>query len=332
MSIWDVLSHAPVVVAVVKQLNFISRLSLCRVFPNLRTKIPLLLDFRHVVKSHLVELFSTEEAERAAEEILKNMQKTQTWMSGSFVLKCLTGLDFAVGDVDFFTNKCIVNYHRKYRKRRHIKYDFISEFSHSLYKVNIFDKQNNTVVRWNNKNMEDNKPSKAILAIREFFIGGKCLQEIIINESYPIDEYIRDIFDMSFLKNMYDGQTLRILDPDAVLKQTSTVNMFQAYYKCFRHVFGYEEDPMDAKHKFMERQYKRIAKYRKRGFVVDLDFTKDIASVEQLCRRWEQSEYNMTEEDLSEWDVIANKDVISEFEDKSTSEEEDAAEDLSDEN
>ena len=62
---------------------------------------------------------------------------------------------------------------------------------------------------------------------------------------------------MNFLKNMFDGKTLTIIDPEAVLKQKTTLNLFQAYFKSF-----WKITYTNGKLRFMERQTERIEKYR----------------------------------------------------------------------
>jgi len=342
MNIDDLFEHKPIAENICLKLNFITRLSLCRAFPILRQKIPNLLDFRMIVHKALVELFSIEDIEenvamRKADTVLTGMLHTQTWMSGSFILKCLTGLDFQVGDIDLFTNNYVAHYVKKYvyinrykrRDIRIIEYPNISQFSTELYKADVFDIIDKSEV-WpgtagvvkkdNNAVVDEEKASNIIRSIRNFYINKIKVQDIIIDKTFPIDEYIKVIFDMDFLKSMYNGKTLRILNPEAILKQKATVNMFQAYYKCFRHAFSYSKTLVEGKFDFMGHQYKRIKKYRKRGFVVNLDFTKDIQSVERLCQKWENNNRSMTVKDLGLWDYIVNEENDKHF-DKSTEEE-----------
>lgn len=334
MSLNDVLGHKPIAEAIVVHLNFISRLSLCRVCPQLRDKIPIYLDFRRVVKQQLTRLLNDE---HTAKQMLEIMQETQTWMSGSFVLKCLTGLDFDVGDLDLFTNNYISKFQKVYKwrhkvTRKHRTYKvchpYISQFSNRMYRIGPFDTiergglnhSKTRVVVWHNGIDEDDAPSSAILYIRDFYVNKIKIQDIIIDKTFPIREYIDDVFDMGFLKSMFNGKTLRILDPESVLKQKSTVNMFQAYFKSFKHITGYEQPPVEVKSGFIRAQYKRIKKYRKRGFIVDVDFSKNVESVERLCRRWGDSEFKMTKKEMALWDYIVNEENHDDFEKSSEDE------------
>lgn len=321
MSLQEVLEHAPIASAIAENLNFISRLSLVRVVPQLRKKIPTQLDFRRIVKWELTKLGKDE---ASAEAILNSMQYADSWMSGSFVVKCLTGLDFEVGDIDFFTNKYDL-YTKKYDRRHSVKYDHVSRFSLSLYKSEILDKTQahwvipgiNLVVRKQTVCEDESQHSKAIVCIRNFYHATLKLQDIIINKKYPVADYIREIFDMSFLANIFDGQTLRIFDPEAVLKQMATVNMFHSYFKSFKHVIGYEMSEFDATSAYMHKQYQRIKKYKQRGFNITIDFSKDVKAVERICQKWGDENYKLTDKDLGLWTHVVNEESIPNLENES---------------
>lgn len=314
MSLQEVLDHSPIALAIVENLNFISRLSLVRVIPNLRKKIQAQLDFRRIVKWELTKLCKDG---ASAEAILNSMQYADSWMSGSFVAKCLTGLDFEVGDIDFFTNKYDL-YTKKYDSSHSVKYDHVSRFSLSLYKSEILDKIQahwvipgiELVVRKQKCCEDESQHSKAIVSIRNFYHATLKLQDIIINKKYPVADYIREIFDMSFLTNIYNGQTLRIFDPEAVLKQTATVNMFQSYFKSFKHVMAYEMTDIEVKSGYMYQQYRRIKKYKDRGFNITIDFSKDIKAVERICQKWGDENYKLTDKDLGAWMYVVNEESI----------------------
>ena len=61
--------------------------------------------------------------------------------------------------------------------------------------------------------------------------------------------------------------------------------MFEAYYKGFLIVDSYESDGHDEHVDYMDRQHERLDKYRKRGFHIDIDDSKDVNKVLNLCER-----------------------------------------------
>lgn len=317
MNVLNILVHKPVLAKIAYNLNFISRLSLLRTFPQLRGKIPKLFDFRQVVRAELVKLLNSE---KAADAILNGLQETQTWLSGSIVLKCLTGLDFDIGDIDFFTN----NYGpitRSYKfdvKSYLYERKNVSRFSYWLYCAHILDtryscvRQDKTVVR-NAPQISgfERQHRQAMLNVTNFYCNEIKLQSIVIDKEYPVDSYIDEVFDMSFLKNMFNGKTLRILDPEAVLKQSATVNLFHAYFKSFRHISlsvycGLNTTHTGQEH-FIKRQCDRLNKYRKRGFHVSVSYDQDIERVKKLCKRWDTS-YNLDFDiALRKWNEVVHK-------------------------
>ena len=349
MSLKTILVHAPIANNIASNMNYISRLSLCQIYPWIKSKISgEFIDFRSIVKQNLVDLIrlSGENFEkikntpRIAEEILISMERSLSFMSGSFVLKCLidtpgTKSNLEVGDIDLFTT----NYHQTYisttRKQRHpykrgielpITQHYVSVFSNTIYKssVDVFDIQKSEegtrrgfrdpYVKHRNVNAErlfgETLPEK-LLWIRDFWINELKIQDIVIREVFVnVPEFIEKTFDMDFLKNTFDGRTLRILNPTAVLKRKATVNMFHSYFKGFVLLRGYEEPENGAENRerYIKRQYKRLEKYRARGFKVDVDYSKDIPKVVELC----QAIYpEMTREKIIEhilfWDEFISK-------------------------
>lgn len=358
-----ILSYSPIAAKIAEYLNFISRLSLAKVFPVLKVKIPLHMDFNYQVRKRLAEMFQSEEK---AIKLLQVMQETQTYMSGSFVLKCLTDGDFECGDIDFFTNNYIPNYECEYtltrtkvkkennklieenRKIIELGYEYVSKFSNKLYNnfdhtivspiVNIRDvregNQEFTVTTYQTrtqrvimKDGRDEENPNAIKCIRNFYINDIKLQDIIIDKRYPVKEYISEIFDLDFLKNMFDGKTLTILKPESILKQKTTVNMFQSYYKSF-----WKIRYTNSQKSYIETQVRRIMKYENRGFKVDINFAKDTQLVEKICEKWgwkPNNPYKVATKDkkLKIWDNLINMETITQIKNKLQTKEDYAAKD-----
>lgn len=202
----------------------------------------------------------------------------------------------------------------------------ISEFSLELYKSSykIFDLRESRLrylgpadprkefVKWcteNPKGVFDNAEiSDRMLKIRDFFINGLKLQDIIVRRTFKGTEFIRDTFDMDFLKNYYDGNTLTIFNPESILKRRCTVNAFEAYYKGFVLLRGYDDRKIMNRVHYVKRNLERIKKYQNRGFHIDIDNSLNKTKGYEIFKKahgyYDKSGYNIFEKDIEMWESM----------------------------
>ena len=296
----SILVHSPIVTKIAKHLNYISILSLCRAFPtlNIRDRIAnKYINFREIVKRNLVKLIQCsgdsfnkiKDASRISEEILFAMERTETCMSGSFLLMCLIDDHcspiFSVGDIDFFTNNYYKTYYSKRRKLASgepYPQCSVSKFSNELYSsaIDIFDLEKNTsydrVLHYGTARIDTTSQHDKLLYVRNFFINELKVQDVMVRKSFKVEDFISKTFDIDALKNMYNGKTLKIFNPISLLKKMSTVNIYSAYFKGFILACGYESCEYEDKSSYIDKQYERIQKYRDRGFDISIDYSKNL--------------------------------------------------------
>lgn len=333
----DILCYKPIAISICRKINFISRISLCKVYPWLTAKLSIkLINFRFIVKNNLIKIIQNSGdsyekiilAELIAEELLNAMETTKTFLSGSFLLKCLTEFcdnSVGVGDLDFFTNNYHEIYTSKLYKRRKIDNNhhqpltipFVSKFTNFLYMspINVFDGDTtlNRVIHSGSESEDTGGPDKQVLNVRNFYINQLKVQDIVIKH-FTVKQYICHTFDMDFLKNIFDGKTLHIYNPTSILKRKATVNIFESYFKSFMLLREYQggggwDD--DVKYNYIKRQYKRHEKYENRGFKIDVDYSKNIDTVEnfykQICGK-KLFTHSDSDSDsfISMWDTVNN--------------------------
>ncbi len=236
---YGIFEHKTVATLVMLQLPVISQMAMLRAMPHLRQMLQPWSLYRHFTET-LLRLISSmlcdpKNADEMARSCLDRMHaRGYAPLSGSTILSSLLDNEFVPGDLDYFMrsnddgsnpSQLLIRDggpHINYWKTEH-KYDFLSR--------DVLDYICNAYV-------DDDM---------------KLQMQSVCVKMDPID-FIRSYFDLAFLQNVYDGQTLRVMHPFSVLKRTATLNVA-------RYCVPYEDCAA-------ERWVCRYADYRKRGFTI----------------------------------------------------------------
>jgi hypothetical protein len=278
MDLVFLLRQGTIATCICEHLPFISRLSLKKAYPRIKT-LGHVFNFRNIIVQKLNNIGLDG---KKIHDVLRTTPNT--WLSGSFLLKCLNGDSWHAHDMDIYSKEKdkvdpphYVNFNQNKKAFTHrlldakvIQYEptvdnpgfdldpdaFMTQPSETEQKMPSmvrdlegYDIFNNTIdiLTFDVTNFDC---IGADFVIQDIEIYGKTTLKDMI-----------DNFDMEFLKNTYDGHKLYISSPEAILKKECNVVFTLSYFK-----YIFTTSILDE----MGRRYikirDRLQKYVERGF------------------------------------------------------------------
>lgn len=266
-------SYPPIATELCLQLPYISRIVLKEVLPSMRT-LSNVWNISEIIEKELDKMGIN------GRRVCDTLRDTpNTFLSGSFLLKCLTSDDWSPSDFDVYS-KCVdtvsINSHRydcnafthRLLVKGIIRYDDSGESPSRT--VNVVNPQHYRQV-YSSKTDAMYKVCTYISRISTF----KCVdmdfsfQDILVSRKREVSDVIDD-FDMSFLKSTYDGKKLLISNIDDIVKRVCTIEFGEKYFYYILRSSHHGIYDVKACVKIL----KRIKKYRDRGYTCNIKVLK----------------------------------------------------------
>ena len=242
MSIYSVITLDGIFDKIIENLSYLETLSLVRAIPRLRSRCPSFVQLLryHLQQAHVPDDFS-------------GQINKQAILSGSFLLylllstpitvlnKSSSGPGWSYGDIDIF------------------------------YRNNKIDKY---LTKYANKNPNNANPDSCSVDLRKWAFGNVIINDVALDKDTDMKEFITEM-DLDICKNYYDGKTLVITHPLAILKQKCTFVVQDlesaAPIDC--------EEKLDILRGISITVENKVPKYQNRGFEIDVRLLSN-------CKLW----------------------------------------------
>jgi hypothetical protein len=242
------LAHNPIAACLMALLPIISQMAMFRAIPGLRARLPgwnLHARFTAALKGIFERMFRG----AISPESMVQLATDSTPLSGSAVLSALLGAPFLPRDVDYFSR--ITSRHRVSPS-----HDLLQSAADSSWQVMVEPPGDY-------QGIAESKIAY-IYDLRQWPCDHDFHVQTIIIVNEP-ETYIRDCFDLDFLRNLYTSNRLLVMKPEAVLHQASRVNTIR--YPCL---------PIAAH---------RYARYTERDFSIEPWFPEhDVIAMHDMLR------------------------------------------------
>jgi hypothetical protein len=215
---YGIFAHPPVAAVIMDMLPIISQMAMFRALPELRDT----LSGWNIHARFTQQLLALTHARWAPTNSLAQELISLTWpfspLSGSAVLSVLLGSPFLPNDLDYITrhnwdaseqvrspSQWLATFHDGHVWHTTQQYDDVTSA--------MIDHVDNVDATFPRDDFEDYHP--------------RCMfhvQTICIRDTMP-DEFVRDFFDLDFLRNTYTSEKLCVMKPFAVLHRTSELDV-----------------------------------------------------------------------------------------------------------
>lgn len=256
MSFVIIAIHAPIVNHIFSFLTYVERICLLKAYPKIHKFVKKQLECKPFIKEGLKRYGIP------VKPFLIALTRGQGYLSGSFILSCLTGHAFKPNDIDVFCVETKTIFPGPNINPKHI----YSLFSYELYQIGLINKsteKHSITPKYAHMN--------GIMKVRNLFVkdtSKKSIQEIRLNEGSIFDHI--DNFDFEFNKIMYDGKKLYVKNWNSIIYGKCVVDVNDVYDEGIQKRTHHPKNICSAIKNLKNRQIK----YQKRGYLIKYQYSQ----------------------------------------------------------